>query len=504
MMKTPLTCHCCNSDSGASVLGSLLEYHGISFSFEHLQKSCGTMENSGIIETAANCGLTLSPFRGSTSALDILSFPLILYWDFDRFVICDGHDTAKQWYFINDPVYGRYKVCRDDFENHFTGIGLKIEPLKVTFAGKIRRSCFYLKRLFNTVLKNWLLVLPLCICLILLIISLITENIGFDHRFVRGQAKGRSTAVADFPVIKIAVPYYNDEKYPLEFVRSAGVVVDLANRQGGKQIELISRPYSNDCRELASTVQEFCSDPAIAAVWMTIDEQQLFRASALTVSHSLPLVNCCYPVVSEKEAFPDNSAVFYPSLNELISPLLEHLKHRGSKKIFLIIPQNKTGKVFFGKLQEKAKELYPDLSFVPELESFSPEVDAIIFAGEADDFPAWIDRLNNEKISLPLYILSSSLSETFRKSSYSGDCFSVELLVPDMPLEFTDEYIRIYRRTPDNRELLAAHSMRILTEELKKEDYSPEKLSAAMQKRAGDFLSTVLVRIVSVSGKKER
>ena len=40
--------------------------------------------------------------------------------------------------------------------------------------------------------------------------------------------------------------------------------------------------------------------------------------------------------------------------------------------------------------------------------------------------------------------------------------------------------------------------------ELKKEDYSPEKLSAAMQKRAGDFLSTVLVRIVSVSGKKER
>ena len=124
-----------------------------------------------------------------------------------------------------------------------------------------------MKRLFNTVLKNWLLVLPLCICLILLIISLITENIGFDHRFVRGQAKGRSTAVADFPVIKIAVPYYNDEKYPLEFVRSAGVVVDLANRQGGKQIELISRPYSNDCRELASTVLEFCSDPAIAAVW---------------------------------------------------------------------------------------------------------------------------------------------------------------------------------------------------------------------------------------------
>ena len=502
MMKTPLTRHCCNSDSGASVLGSLLEYHGISFSFEHLQKSCGIMVNSWIIETAANCGLSLSPFRGSASALDILSFPMILFWDFDRFVICEGHDTAKRWYFINDPVYGRYKVCRDDFENHFTGIGLKVESPEVTLTGKIKLNCFSLKRLFNMVLKNWLLALPLCICLVLLIISLITENIGFDHRFVREQAKGRSTAVADFPVIKIAVPYYNGEKYPLEFIRAAGVIVDLVNRQGGKQIELISRPY--DCGELSNAVQEFCGDPAIAAMWITIGEQQFITASALTASHSLPLVNCCYPVVSEKEAFPDNSAVFYPSLNELILPLLEHIKQRGSKKIFLIIPQNKTGKVFFEKLQKEAKELYPDLSLVPEQESFSPEIDAIIFAGEADDFPAWIDRFNNEKISLPLYILSSSLPEALRESSYSGDCFTVKLLVPDMPQEFMDEYIRIYRRTPDDRELLAAYSMCILTEELKKEDYSPEKLAEAMQKRAGDFLSTVLVRVVGISGKRGR
>jgi hypothetical protein len=46
--------------------------------------------------------------------------------------------------------------------------------------------------------------------------------------------------------------------------------------------------------------------------------------------------------------------------------------------------------------------------------------------------------------------------------------------------------------------------MCILTEELKKEDYSPEKLAEAMQKRAGDFLSTVLGRVVSISGKRGR
>lgn len=53
-------------------------------------------------------------------------FPLILYWEFNHFVVLEGIDDDIAY--LNDPALGRRKVPWDDFETSYTGVYLKIYP----------------------------------------------------------------------------------------------------------------------------------------------------------------------------------------------------------------------------------------------------------------------------------------------------------------------------------------------------------------------------------------
>ena len=54
------------------------------------------------------------------------SFPCIIHWEFNHFVVCDGFKGDKVY--LNDPAKGSYAVSKERFDEGFTGIILMIEP----------------------------------------------------------------------------------------------------------------------------------------------------------------------------------------------------------------------------------------------------------------------------------------------------------------------------------------------------------------------------------------
>ena len=52
--------------------------------------------------------------------------PLILFWDFNHFLILEGFDRDR--YFLNDPSTGRRTLSSEEFGVGFTGIALQFKP----------------------------------------------------------------------------------------------------------------------------------------------------------------------------------------------------------------------------------------------------------------------------------------------------------------------------------------------------------------------------------------
>ncbi len=131
-IKTSSVIQAESAECGAVCLKIILSYYGKVVPISTLREICGTGRDGitafQLKHAAATFGLNTKAVKISAEDLYYQgTFPSIIYWDFDHFVVLEGFDGDDNAYF-NDPVSGRRSVEWDHFELCFTGIVLTLSP----------------------------------------------------------------------------------------------------------------------------------------------------------------------------------------------------------------------------------------------------------------------------------------------------------------------------------------------------------------------------------------
>ena len=118
------------TDCGAACLGIVLAHHGCWISLEELREQCGVGRDGStlkdIAKAARSYGLDATGHSCQIHQLEALPLPIILFWGFKHFVVLEGMAGGR--FYLNDPAEGHRSVDREEFDRHFTGVSLLLEP----------------------------------------------------------------------------------------------------------------------------------------------------------------------------------------------------------------------------------------------------------------------------------------------------------------------------------------------------------------------------------------
>jgi NHLM bacteriocin system ABC transporter peptidase/ATP-binding protein/NHLM bacteriocin system ABC transporter ATP-binding protein len=118
------------TECGAAALGIILEYHGRYVPLDVLREDCGVSRDGSnayyIREAAKRYGLETSVFRKSAEGLMTRKPPLMVFWQWNHFLVVEGFARGKVY--LNDPACGRRVVSFTEFETHYSGIAFSFEP----------------------------------------------------------------------------------------------------------------------------------------------------------------------------------------------------------------------------------------------------------------------------------------------------------------------------------------------------------------------------------------
>ena len=129
-VKTPTILQMEAVECGAAALAMVLAYYGKWLPLERLRQECGVTRDGvnaqNIRRAARRLGCVAKGFAGKPAVLRKKEYPLILFWEFNHFVVMEGveGDTV----YLNDPAMGRRTVSWEDFLTSYTGVYLSIRP----------------------------------------------------------------------------------------------------------------------------------------------------------------------------------------------------------------------------------------------------------------------------------------------------------------------------------------------------------------------------------------
>ena len=119
-------------ECGAASLCMVMAYYDKWIPLEQVRADCGVSRDGSnarnVLRAARSYGFTAKGYRfDSPEALrESGTFPCIIHWEFNHFVVCDGFKGDKVY--LKDPARGDVVVSMERFDEAFTGIALLIEP----------------------------------------------------------------------------------------------------------------------------------------------------------------------------------------------------------------------------------------------------------------------------------------------------------------------------------------------------------------------------------------
>ncbi|MBD3884481.1 ATP-binding cassette domain-containing protein [Phormidium tenue FACHB-886] len=119
-----------SSDCGAACLGMICRYWGKQFPLYALREQANVGRSGASLKSLASAaetlGLSARPVRASLNRLAEQKNPWIAHWESDHYVVV-YQVTAKR-VILADPARGRRSLSREEFQHHWTGYALLIDP----------------------------------------------------------------------------------------------------------------------------------------------------------------------------------------------------------------------------------------------------------------------------------------------------------------------------------------------------------------------------------------
>ena len=130
-------------ECGAACLAMVAAYYRKWVPLEQVRLDCGVSRDGSnaknILLAARNYGLEAKGYRMDFEALKTkATFPCIIHWEFDHFVVLDGFKGGKA--VVNDPARGIVRLTMDQLDEGFTGICIMFAPGEGFVPGGRRKS----------------------------------------------------------------------------------------------------------------------------------------------------------------------------------------------------------------------------------------------------------------------------------------------------------------------------------------------------------------------------